>query len=92
LVPVIAIGLPLLRMIPAFFSWRGYAHLVQLYDEVIALEQQKNATPDGKAQTILRLQDIDNQLSGLRLSAEHHMNVYNLKSHIDLVKGRVSSA
>jgi TRAP-type uncharacterized transport system substrate-binding protein len=91
LVPVIAIGLPLLRMIPAFFSWRGYAQLVQLYDEVIALEPQKNATPDGKAQTILRLQDIDNQLSGLRLSAEHHMNVYNLKSHIDLVKGRVGS-
>jgi TRAP-type uncharacterized transport system substrate-binding protein len=91
LVPVIAIGLPLLRMIPAFFSWRGYAQLVQLYDEVIALEQQKNVTPDGKAQAILRLQDVDNQLSGLRLSAEHHMNVFNLKSHIDLVKGRFGS-
>jgi TRAP-type uncharacterized transport system substrate-binding protein len=91
LVPVIAIGLPLMRMIPAFFSWRGYAQLIQLYDEVIALEQQAGASSNGKAKALSRLQEIDAQLSGLRLSAEHHMNVYNLKSHIDLVKARLTS-
>jgi TRAP-type uncharacterized transport system substrate-binding protein len=92
LVPVIAIGLPLMRMIPAFFSWRGYAQLVQLYDEVIALEHQTESSAEGKAKALSRLKEIDGQLSGLRLSAEHHMNVYNLKSHIDLVKARLTSA
>jgi TRAP-type uncharacterized transport system substrate-binding protein len=84
LVPVIAI--------PAFFSWRGYAQLVQLYDEVIALEHQTESSAEGKAKAMSRLREIDGQLSGLRLSAEHHMNVYNLKSHIDLVKARLTSA
>ena len=88
LVPVIAIGLPLMRMVPAFLSWRGYAHLIQLYDDVMVLERQRSPTPDGKAQALHRLSEIDKQLSGLRLSAEHHVNVYNLKSHIDLVKAR----
>ena len=90
LVPVIAIGLPLMRMVPAFFSWRGSAHLIQLYDDVMVLERQRSPTPDGQAQALHRLSEIDNQLGGLRLrlSVEHHVNVYNLKSHIDLVKAR----
>jgi TRAP-type uncharacterized transport system substrate-binding protein len=92
LLPVIAIGLPLLRMVPAFFSWRGHAQLVQLYDDVIALEHQPSSGLDGKTQKLRRLQQIDSQLSGLRLGAEHHMNVYNLKSHIDLVKARLACA
>jgi TRAP-type uncharacterized transport system substrate-binding protein len=91
LVPVMAIGLPLLRMVPAFFSWRGYAQLVQLYDDVIALEHQTGSSAEGKAKAIGRLREIDGQLSGLRLGSEHHMNVYNLKSHIDLVRARLAS-
>jgi TRAP-type uncharacterized transport system substrate-binding protein len=91
LVPVIAIGLPLLRMIPAFFSWRGHAQLVQLYDNVIAVEHQSGSSADAKAQSLIRLRHIDEQVSGLRLGAEHHMNLYNLKSHIDLVKARLTS-
>ena len=88
-VPAIAIGFPLLRMVPAFFSWRGYAQLVQLYDEVMALERQASKTPTVGTLALSRLAEIDSQLSGLKLSAEHHINVYNLKSHIDLVRARL---
>jgi uncharacterized protein len=91
LVPLLAIGLPLLKLIPSFLHWREYAEVVQLYDEVLALEHKPCTDAADQAARLQRLAQIDEALPAMRLGAENHINVYNLKSHIDLVKQRLRS-
>jgi TRAP-type uncharacterized transport system substrate-binding protein len=89
LVPLLAIGLPLLKIIPSYIHWREYAEVVQLYDEVLALEHTPCTNASERHTRLQRLSEIDQALHTMHLGAENHINVYNLKSHIDLVKQRL---
>lgn len=91
LLPLLAIGLPLLKLIPAMIQWRASAAVAQLYDEVLALEHRPCSSAAEQAARVQRLTQIDASLPSLNLGAENHINVYNLKSHIDLVKQRLRS-
>lgn len=88
LVPLLAIGLPLVRLLPAFFDWRVRAKLTQLYDEVLTIESRHYGGGD-RANGVTRLNQIDESLPTLGLGADHYVEVYNLKSHLDLVKSRL---
>ena len=92
IVPILAIGIPLLRLIPAFLEWRERSELTRLYDEVLALEHRHYDTPQDKSNSLARLTQIDQLLPSLKLGASHHVDVYNLKSHMELVKARLSAA
>jgi TRAP-type uncharacterized transport system substrate-binding protein len=89
LVPMLAIGLPLIRLIPAFLGWRERAQLTQLYDEVLALENKHYVGAEERAGALTRLAQIDRLLPSLKLGADHHVDVYNLKAHIDFVVARL---
>lgn len=90
LVPVLAIGLPLMRLFPAFLGWQERAKLAQLYEEVLTIEHQPPAGAEQRAASLARLSEIDQHLPGLNLGADHHVDVYNLKAHIDMVKARLA--
>ncbi len=92
LVPVLAIGLPLMRLFPAFLGWQERAKLAQLYEEVLSIEHQPPAGADQRAASLARLSDIDQHLPSLKLGADHHVDLYNLKAHIDMVKARLVAA
>ena len=92
LVPILAIGLPLIKLIPAFLNWRERSELTQLYDEVLGLEHKRHVSNEDKHHSLTRLDQIDQMLPGLNLGAAHHVDVYNLKSHIELVKARLSAS
>jgi TRAP-type uncharacterized transport system substrate-binding protein len=92
LVPVLAIGLPLIRFVPAFLNWRERSELTRLYDEVLALEHRHYRSADEKAVSLARLVEIDTILPTLKLGSVHHVDVYNLKSHLELVRSRLSAA
>jgi TRAP-type uncharacterized transport system substrate-binding protein len=92
LLPLLAISLPLMRVIPALLNWRVRAKLSQLYEEVSLLETRRDASDAGKATNLARLAQIDRLVSRLDLGAAHHAKVYFLKSHIDLVRSRLSAA
>jgi TRAP-type uncharacterized transport system substrate-binding protein len=92
LLPVLAISLPLMRVIPAYLNWRAQAKLSQLYEEVALLEYRRDVADEGNAKSLARLAQIDRLVSRLDLGAAHHPKVYLLKSHIDLVRARLSAA
>ncbi len=92
LVPILAIGLPLMRVIPAFLGWRVRAKLSQLYEEVLLIENRPYGTSEEKSKGLARLGEIDHLLPSLNLGADHHVDMYNLKSHLELVKARLSAA
>ena len=92
IVPILAIGIPLIRLVPAFLNWRERSELTQLYDEVMALEHKHYGSADEKSSSLARLIQIDQILPTLNLGANHHVDVYNLKSHLELVRARLAAA
>ena len=92
IVPILAIGIPLIRLVPAFLNWRERSELTQLYDEVMALEHKHYGSADEKNTSLARLIQIDQILPTLNLGANHHVDVYNLKSHLELVRARLAAA
>ena len=92
IVPILAIGIPLIRLVPAFLNWRERSELTQLYDEVMALEHKHYGSADEKSTSLARLIQIDQILPTLNLGANHHVDVYNLKSHLELVRARLAAA
>jgi hypothetical protein len=91
LVPLLAIGLPLMRLVPAFLNWRVLSKLTQLYEEVLAVEDRPRDTEEQRTASLGRLTEIDHLLARLNLGSAHDVKVFNLKSHIDLVRARLSA-
>jgi TRAP transporter TAXI family solute receptor len=88
IVPILAIGIPLMKLIPAFIDYRERAAILQLYEEAFQLEQKMDKNIDlAKAPALLN--DIEHRLDQLRLGAAKHIEFYNLKSHLDLIRSRL---
>jgi TRAP transporter TAXI family solute receptor len=88
IVPILAIGIPLIKLIPAFIDYRERAAILQLYEEAFRLEHNIDKNLElAKAPAILN--DIEHRLDQLRLGAAKHIEFYNLKSHLDLVRSRL---
>jgi TRAP transporter TAXI family solute receptor len=88
IVPILAIGIPLIKLVPAFIDYRERAAILQLYEEAFQLEQELDRNSDlPKAPAILN--DIESRLDKLRLGAAKHIDFYNLKAHLDLIRSRL---
>jgi TRAP-type uncharacterized transport system substrate-binding protein len=92
LLPLLAIGLPLMRVIPGYLNWRVHAKLSQLYEQVALLENLRDPSDAGNAKSLARLAQIDRLVLHLNLGSAHHAKVYVLRSHIDMVRARLSAA
>ncbi len=88
IVPILAIGIPLIKLIPAFIDYRERAAMLQLYEEAFQLEH-KIDRHIAMSEAPSTLNDIEHRLDKLRLGAAKHIEFYNLKSHLDLIRSRL---
>jgi TRAP transporter TAXI family solute receptor len=91
IVPVLAIGIPLIKIIPAFFDYREKAAVLLLYDEADKLDRDVTAGALESGVMKAQLEDIEARLSKLGLGASRHVDVYNLRGHLDLLRARLAS-
>ncbi len=94
LVPALAILLPAAQIIPKIIHWREKAKITQLYDRVQWMEtsgvlQPKDAL--GLAQANLQLDAVRSSIDKLHLEPELHVDVYNLKAHVDFVRAQAQA-
>jgi TRAP transporter TAXI family solute receptor len=91
IVPALAIGIPLAKLIPAFFEYREKAAVLLLYDEADGLDKQQQ-TGALKGDTMRqKLDDIEARLGRLKLGASRHVDVYNLRGHLDVLRARIKA-
>jgi TRAP transporter TAXI family solute receptor len=91
LVPVLAVLLPAAQIIPKLIHWREKAKITQLYDRVQSMEANGVLRPkdaSGLAQANQLLDDVRGDIDRLRLEPELHVDVYNLKAHVDFVRAQ----
>jgi len=92
LVPLLAIGIPAARLLPALYNWRMRERIYRWYAEVRHLDSEAiNAKPASHdAENILgKLNKIEARADNVRVPLAFARELYDLKVHIEFVRGRL---
>jgi len=92
LIPLVAVLLPVMRLAPSVYSWRIKSRIYRWYGRLKQLEYELDLEGSqlNKAEAMGRLDDIERGVSHIRTPLAFSENLYNLRSHIELVRHRLS--
>jgi hypothetical protein len=93
LVAGIAIGLPAFRFLPVFYQWVMRRRLMYWYAKLKALEASfdTNANAISLPGTKIEIERIEDAVSHIQFPLTFTDQLYNLRSHIDIVRRKVAS-
>jgi hypothetical protein len=93
LVTGIAIGLPLIHYFPLLYKWSSRRRLLYWYGQLKALEASFDASPSGThlAEMQAAVERIEDAVSQIRLPLAFTDQLYNLRSHIDIVRRKITT-
>ena len=91
LVPVLAILVPVVRFTPTVYAWRIKSRIYRWYGKlkVLEIDMQSAKSADEVRALIERLDAIEQSVSRIPTPLAFSEYLYNLRSHIDLVRGRL---
>jgi TRAP transporter TAXI family solute receptor len=93
LVPLLGVGLPLVRFAPMLYTWRIRRRIFRWYGELRKVEA--TVTPDSSTeefdQAFARIDRIESTVDGLSIPLGFSNQVYDLREHINLVRRRLSA-
>ena len=94
LVAAIALGYPLVRFLPLFYNWIARRRLFYWYAKLKALEASFDAGPMDQhlADKQAEIERIEEAVSHIRIPLTFSDQVYNLRSHIDIVRRKITSS
>src|SRR5215469_4344185 len=93
LVAGLAIGLPAFRFLPVFYQWVMRRRLMYWYAKLKALEASFdiNANAISLPETKIEIERIEDAVSHIQFPLTFTDQVYNLRSHIDIVRRKIAS-
>ena len=93
LVAGIAIGLPLFHYLPLLYKWNMRRRLLYWYGQLKALEASFDASPSDKnlLEKQTEIERIEDAVSHIRFPLTFTDQLYNLRSHIDIVRRKITS-
>ncbi|MDD2685822.1 MAG: TAXI family TRAP transporter solute-binding subunit [Gallionella sp.] len=91
LLPLAALAIPLSRVVPATYTWLIKSRIYKLYGELRFLEMQlrNSRETEDLARFRAELDEIENKVNNLRLPVAFSSHLYELRSHIGLVRARL---
>ncbi|MFZ0096167.1 MAG: hypothetical protein WAK97_19790, partial [Pseudolabrys sp.] len=92
--PVAVLLYPMFKLLPQMYDWIMQSRIMRLYDEMRSIEGEMESGGQGyDADTIdSKLEDLGNRANRLSLPTSYASSLYTLRSHIDLVRGRLASS
>jgi hypothetical protein len=93
LVTAIALGLPLFRFLPIAYNWMTRRRLFYWYAQLKALEASfgDDLTDKRLAEKQAEIERIEEAVSHIRFPLTFSDQLYNLRSHIDIVRRKITS-
>jgi hypothetical protein len=92
LVTALAIGYPLVRLMPVAYTWFNRRRLFYWYAQLKALEASFDTDPTDKHLTKqAEIERIEDAVSHIQFPLTFSDQVYNLRSHIDIVRQKIAS-
>lgn len=86
--PLVVVGLPLTRALPALYRWAMRRRVYRLYGELAYLEREVSADAARRARALQRLAQIEQRVHRLRTPASFAAEAYMLRMHLDFVRSR----
>lgn len=92
LVPLIAVLIPVMRIMPAFYDWRVKRKVFRWYRELKAVELQAQRSTDttDQFQLLERLDEIEDGVNTTKVPLTYWDYVYTLRGHIQMVRARIN--
>lgn len=89
LLPLIALLLPLIKILPGIYKWRMRSRIYPWYREVLAIDR-KMAKGELDADTSLKeLEDIEQRVTDISVPLSFAEELYDLRRHINLARIRL---
>jgi TRAP-type uncharacterized transport system substrate-binding protein len=85
-IPVLAIGIPLLRYLPATYRWGIRRRIYRWYGELKFLELDLQRDGSGVSHALKRLDEIEERVNTLRVPPAYAGEYYHLRTHIGMVR------
>jgi TRAP transporter TAXI family solute receptor len=91
LVPLFAVLIPAFKMLPALLEWRVRSRVFRWYGEIQFLEEELGRAQGGMdaAAMLARLDEIEAGVTRTRVPKAYSHFIYNLRTHIDVVRNRI---
>ncbi len=92
LLPLIAVLLPLMRLTPPLFRWRIRRRIYRWYTELREVDPEVQPTTPSRSRVESALEKvarIEHEVKHLSVPLSYADQLYNLRLHIDLVRGRL---
>jgi len=91
LVPLIAVLIPMMRIMPALYDWRIKRRIFRWYRELKEFEVSIKDARD-PTQLLARLDEIEKGVTQTKVPLTYWDYVYTLRGHIELVRARLTGA
>ena len=94
LVPLIAVLIPVMRIMPAFYDWRIKRKIFCWYGELKVVELEVRSKPGAadSARLLARLDEIEDGVDSTRVPLTYWDYVYTLRGHIEMVRTRLTNS
>lgn len=91
LVPVLAVLLPVVRLLPPLYRWRMRSRIYRWYARLKEVELQLEERPDAEAlaEMLRKMDEMDEAVSHIPTPLAYSDNLYLFRQHIDLVRRRI---
>jgi hypothetical protein len=89
--PVLAVLIPLSRILPALYGWRMRSRIYRWYARLkeIELQLEDKQAPEDLHEMGARLDTIEKAVNRIPTPLAYSANLYSFRQHIDLVRARV---
>lgn len=91
LLPLVAILLPLLKIVPPLYDWRVKSKVFKRYGELRYLESAVDQAPDAAAleAMLARVVKLEDEVRGLGVPRSYSELFFTFRLHADMVRGRI---
>jgi TRAP-type uncharacterized transport system substrate-binding protein len=87
--PLLVIGVPLLRTLPFVYSWAVRRRVYRWYGELAFIDRAAAQGRGHREAQLRRLDEIEARVNGLRIPASFAGEAYTLRSHVRMVRERL---
>ena len=92
LLPLLAIGIPAVRIVPVVYNWRMRARIYRWYAAVQRLDNEvlrKQPSPEAAVVILAKLSEIEMHADKIHVPLAFARELYDLKLHVDFVRKRL---
>ena len=91
LLPLVAVVLPLLKLMPLVYRWRMRSKIYRWYSKLRAFdpERHKQEGTERLQEYLVKLEGIEEKVSSISVPLSYSEELYQLRMHIDLLRGKL---